>query len=414
MKDSTIKLKLDKSISDKIKFLCRQISEVEWSGVLFYSVEGSIIDPKNMIIHCKDIFPMDKGTGGHTAYEYGETLVEFRMDNPATNLMTIGHIHSHNKMSVFFSGEDTSELTDNSQFHNYYLSVVVNNVFNVIGRVSFMGYGQNVLSGKNEDGEQYTRTVTTAEEVMFYYECDVEKDDYKIEVPDNFKLHVERIIEEDKKRIASKPIPAIGAGSHQDWVNRMAQGDVRNHQPYKGVEQRVPRVYIDQSVAFDKEDDNHVEKFQGHTYSEEEAKHASKIEDFLIEVLSSYPGLDEEMSALDVKTVVLDDMFSFLKGRIGKGTRDVYFKFVMESLPDIYDEMFGEELDEVDELEAELFTEVVQPEDDDYENDLLIMIEQVSALNAYYVNARVFFGLLMTTVQNIRDNKDGFGQSNQI
>jgi len=417
LKDFSIKLKLDKSISDKIKFLCKEISTVEWSGVLFYTVEGSITDPKNMIIHCKEIFPMDRGTGGHTAYSYDETLVGFRMDNPETNVMKIGHIHSHNKMGVFFSGEDTSELTDNSQFHNYYLSVVVNNAFDIIGRVSFIGNGINTLTGRDEAGETYSRSITTSEEVMFFYECSVEKHD-DIEVSDSFKQHVERIIEEDKKRIAAKPPIPIGGGSHQDWVNKMAQGavagNIRNHEPYKGVEQRVPRIYVDESVAFDKEDDNLADKFQGKVYSEAETLHLSKIEDFLIEVLLSYPGLQEEASVMNIKIIILDDAFSFLKGRIGKGTREAYFIFIMDNLPEIYEEFFTEELDEIDELELELFEQSEQSivDDDQYENDLLIMVTQVEQLNAYYVNARTFYTLLLNTIQNIRDSKNGLGQTN--
>ena len=64
---------------------------MEWSGVLFYDVVGTIADPTNMVIHLREIFLMDKGTAGHTAYNYDEELVGFRMDNPTTNFMKIGH-----------------------------------------------------------------------------------------------------------------------------------------------------------------------------------------------------------------------------------------------------------------------------------------------------------------------------------
>ena len=40
----------------------------------------------------------------------------------------VGHIHSHNVMRVFFSGTDMDELHDNAPSHNFYVSLIVNNL----------------------------------------------------------------------------------------------------------------------------------------------------------------------------------------------------------------------------------------------------------------------------------------------
>ena len=70
--EPTIKLFLKESIMEKIHYLCSKISEVEWSGILLYSVKGSIKEPKDMELHVEDIIPMDKRSAGYTEYEYNK------------------------------------------------------------------------------------------------------------------------------------------------------------------------------------------------------------------------------------------------------------------------------------------------------------------------------------------------------
>ena len=41
---------------EKIHYLCSKISEVDWSGILLYSVKGSIKEPKNE--HEKELLKM--------------------------------------------------------------------------------------------------------------------------------------------------------------------------------------------------------------------------------------------------------------------------------------------------------------------------------------------------------------------
>jgi len=65
----------------QIQHLCKEISKVEWSGVLFYKTEGSIKDPENMVITLEDILPMHKGTGTYTEYSFGPEVVEHVMAN---------------------------------------------------------------------------------------------------------------------------------------------------------------------------------------------------------------------------------------------------------------------------------------------------------------------------------------------
>ena len=85
---------------NQIKWLCKHIAKVEWSGVLFYSVVGSIKDPENMQITIEDILPMNKGTQAYTEYSFDERVLNHMMDTPGADDWKMGHIHSHNTMNV--------------------------------------------------------------------------------------------------------------------------------------------------------------------------------------------------------------------------------------------------------------------------------------------------------------------------
>ena len=75
--------------------MCNKISTLEWSGVLLYNVINP--DINNCELEAIDFYPVDKGTSGHTAFEYPEGLFQYMMDN---NLIECkqGLIHSHHNM----------------------------------------------------------------------------------------------------------------------------------------------------------------------------------------------------------------------------------------------------------------------------------------------------------------------------
>jgi proteasome lid subunit RPN8/RPN11 len=97
---------------------------------------------------------MNKGSKAFTEYDFSDkALIDYRMDNLESHDWKIGHIHSHNTMRVFFSGTDMSELIDNSEFHNYYVSLIVNNFMETTAKVAFRGEPiSSTYLCKNEDG----------------------------------------------------------------------------------------------------------------------------------------------------------------------------------------------------------------------------------------------------------------------
>lgn len=216
----TIKTVVTIDVYNKMKYLCEKISQVEWSGVLFYTVEGSIKDPKNMVITMQNILPLDKGTSGYTEYTLDERLTNFMMDNPEHLGYKIGHIHSHNTMSVFFSGTDMEELTENASSHNYYFSFIVNNKMEMTAKVgqSVTTESKTYVKALDDNGETYVSEVMEESKHVLTYDCVIHNNHVAVE-DEIFKANVEEIMK-------PKPIPTsqgFGMGFRQGSTKPTSQ-----------------------------------------------------------------------------------------------------------------------------------------------------------------------------------------------
>lgn len=82
-------------------------------------------------------------------------------------------------MAVFFSGTDSSELVDNSEFHNYYVSLIVNNRNEMVAKVAFRGEEikeiKSVVTYRGSDGDLRTKeaTGTSKEACVYTYDCNI-------------------------------------------------------------------------------------------------------------------------------------------------------------------------------------------------------------------------------------------------
>lgn len=175
-----VKVNIPDKVMNKIHYLCTAISTLEWSGVLFYTVKGSIKNPSKMIITIEDILPMDKGTAASTEFTYDERYVQFLMNKEERLDYKSGLIHSHNNMAVFYSGTDQEELKTNSRAHNFYLSLVVNNKLDIIGRIGILALAESPVKatykGLDEKGKEYNIEDTTfnvKKEKLFYLDCNM-------------------------------------------------------------------------------------------------------------------------------------------------------------------------------------------------------------------------------------------------
>lgn len=190
---------------NKVKYLCSRINEKEWSGMLFYNIEGSIQDIKSMTITPIEIFLRDIGTKVSTDFDYDEECLEFVEENDL-HMAKHGMIHSHNSMQVFFSPTDVEELQDNVANHNIYLSLVVNNFMDMVAKVVFLGQPSSYFSCIDENGESYDLELSEVEKTMFMYDCDIDVYQQKFSVSDTFKrtLEVVRKKSIDKNLAAQK------------------------------------------------------------------------------------------------------------------------------------------------------------------------------------------------------------------
>lgn len=108
----------------------------------------------------------------------------------------------HN-MNTYFSSTDMSELADNAEQHQYYLSLIVNNAMDIVAKVGVAVEQEMAIKGKRtfrgSTGmftKPFSRTVK--ETVLEHYDCDIYT--YEIEVEDWFKDRTTKIINDAKPK----------------------------------------------------------------------------------------------------------------------------------------------------------------------------------------------------------------------
>jgi len=123
---SSYKIVITKEMERKIRFICQKVSQVEWSGVMYYTHTGNFEDGSLTII-AKDLIVLDIGTGGATEFKCSNPDVcTYMIENDLLDC-DMGLIHSHNNMATFFSGTDTNTLRQEGSDRNIFVSLIVNN-----------------------------------------------------------------------------------------------------------------------------------------------------------------------------------------------------------------------------------------------------------------------------------------------
>lgn len=201
-------VKISKDFQHKYLYLCSQVPKLEWSGVLFYKLEGEVTNPGDMVMVLEDILLMDIGSPGFTS---------FTQDTDVSNHLAkdldwqTGLIHSHNTMRSFFSGEDDDELALNTGLQNFYLSVIVNNFNEVVAAVAFATEVEKsqseVFKYKNAWGESLAPLKSDKKVLRreaHKYMCDVEIEGAEMQVSQEFKDRFKVISEKVAMRAVKK------------------------------------------------------------------------------------------------------------------------------------------------------------------------------------------------------------------
>lgn len=177
----TYKLIIPIEVERKIRHLCSKISDVEWSGTLFYTCSGSYED-KTLEITCVDIFPMDIGSATYTEFDMSPDVVAYMTSHPELLDCQIGLVHSHASMSTFFSSTDTSTLREEGNDRNHFVSLIVNNAGTYTAAITRkLSIKKNVTSTytyKSFDDieKEGTYTFETEEEIIAYSFLDIIKE----------------------------------------------------------------------------------------------------------------------------------------------------------------------------------------------------------------------------------------------
>lgn len=122
----------------QIKYLCSKFQKVEWSGILFYKkVSGDLDDVENLVFETVYIHLMDIGTAGYTEFNSDPSFMALLDEREDLETCMQGLVHSHNNMGVFFSGTDIDELIESTTFFNVYLSLIVNNRYDLTAKLAY-------------------------------------------------------------------------------------------------------------------------------------------------------------------------------------------------------------------------------------------------------------------------------------
>jgi hypothetical protein len=205
-----VKLGIDDLANRKIRRLCQLFPKKEWSGVLFYKVEGSL-NNSDLRLQVIDLHPLNLGTSGSTSFKPGPEIVKYVINNDLVDCCQ-GLIHSHNVMEVFFSSTDVSTLHEQVLLTNRFLSLIVNDFGERCARLAVLGKVQveETCKASFVDFDGSERLKSTKRDYLtnrcIVHECEIEEDVVSL---DSFGEDFDNAISAMRD---SRLSPALGGG----------------------------------------------------------------------------------------------------------------------------------------------------------------------------------------------------------
>lgn len=233
---STYKLIIPSDVERKIRHLCHKVPNVEWSGTLFFTSEGSMEDG-SLVITCKDIYVMDIGSATYTEFDMSPEVISYMCENPDLLGMQMGLIHSHNNMATFFSGTDTATLNEEGRDRNHFVSLIVNNEGTYTAAITRKIKATKTIQESYSYGSFEDTTVTGVnnyqEEVEFieYFGLDITKEGETFSFQE-----LDNRLAEIRKRKASTPTKVI---THTGPVYPMLEEEKRQSYPTLFTQDKV-------------------------------------------------------------------------------------------------------------------------------------------------------------------------------
>lgn len=333
-----IKVVVPKKVIHQMNYICSLIPKNEWSGVLFYKIEGSIKEPEKMSCILEDIFLMDKGSHVATNYEFTKDVFKHMEENNLEDCLW-GQIHSHCDFSTFFSITDISELEDNLENYNFYLSFITNNNNDYKAKLCFLAESNQNFNvnyqARDENGNLYT--FTKEEKLqnckkMIIFDCNIQPEEIVTKVSESFKDRVSQIINK-----ASAITPKYSAVQNQNY---------NGYNGYNNYGSNYNKSAINNVKNKNYNTDNYKNKLpkKAKTYPEIDYYTKSlidrKISDFAIDLLGYNEGATEYFTSVD----------DFIRYVSNMGVTGVEIaQDVMENFVDAYS-MYFEELDSAEQM----------------------------------------------------------------
>lgn len=218
---ATYKLIVPENVEEKIRYLLRKFPSTEWSGVLFVTHEGTF-ENNDLVITCKDIYPMDLGTAGWTEFKMNEDVAAYMAENIELFDCNIALIHSHHSMGAFFSQQDDKMLQQEGNDTNCFVSLVVDTKGQYVARItrkiqtkseisikrlgtSYEFFGDGSKTVKQEEVEPITKVID--KKVIEYFDLDIERH----EVPNTLSYLDDRFeeIAQNKRKASQESKPFI-------------------------------------------------------------------------------------------------------------------------------------------------------------------------------------------------------------
>lgn len=202
---TTYKLVITEEVERMIRHLCQKMPNIEWSGVLFYTYEGSM-ETNDLVLTCRDLYLMDIGVSSYTEFDMSPDVIGYMALKPELLDMQMGLFHSHNQMSCFFSGTDTATLHEEGRDRNHFLSLIVNNAGSYEAAVTRkVKYTSTVIekytyNSFNDEVKEGQREYEKENEAIEYYMLDIEKEGKNY----SFKELDDRLDEIKKKKESEK------------------------------------------------------------------------------------------------------------------------------------------------------------------------------------------------------------------
>jgi len=192
-----------KHLEDVLDFYKSKIPYNEWSGAVIYKVEGNFNDESFTIIPT-EIYPISDGSPGYTDYMLAEDAPEVTSYMFESGLLppdyAWGHIHSHHNMQAYFSQTDDAELAKNTDMYGLYFSMIVNNRYDVVARLSreVILDCKVLLNGENAPTEPFDRTHLP--KVSVVYDAIVEREVSQLPLSKRLTKALEKSLGISKKR----------------------------------------------------------------------------------------------------------------------------------------------------------------------------------------------------------------------